>query len=158
VLAVGGVTSPSKDEPPTRLSEPSVVDTDDSLPNVPPITGELQTQAMSAIWRLGSGTVEQVRAALPPRYRGAYNTIQTVLNRLAERGLLSRQKAGYAIEYRPRLSEADYLSRSISQILAGASMDARQAALAQLISGFDKDELADLQQLARKMSAKRRKR
>jgi predicted transcriptional regulator len=123
-----------------------------------PITGELQTQIMSAMWRLGSGTVEQVRAALPPRYRGAYNTIQTVLNRLAERGLLSRHKAGNAIEYRPRLSEADYLSRSISQTLAAASMDARQAALAQLIGGLDKHELADLQQLAREMSAKRRKR
>lgn len=127
------------------------------MADVTPITGELQTQIMSAMWRLGSGTVEQVRAALPPRYRGAYNTTQTVLNRLAERGLLSRHKAGNAIEYRPRLSEADYLSRSISQTLAAASMDARQAALAQLIGGLDTEELADLQQLAREMNEKRRK-
>lgn len=121
-------------------------------------TGELQAQIMSALWRLGSGTVEQVRSALPPRYRGAYNTIQTVLNRLAERGLLSRSKAGNAIEYRPVVSEAEYLSRSISQTLAGASMDARQAALARLIGSLEKDELADLQQLAREMGAKRRRR
>ena len=33
-----------------------------------------------------AGTVEQVRGELPPRYQGAYNTVQTVLNRLAERG------------------------------------------------------------------------
>jgi Penicillinase repressor len=31
--------------------------------------------------------------------RGAYNTILTVLNRLAERGLLSRHKSGNAVEY-----------------------------------------------------------
>jgi predicted transcriptional regulator len=130
----------------------------DPVPDVTPITGELQTQIMAAIWRLGGGTVEHVRTALPPRYRGAYNTIQTVLNRLAERGLLSRHKVGNAIEYRPRLSEADYISRAISQTLAAASMDARQAALAQLIGTLDKDELADLQQLARDMSEKRRKR
>jgi len=135
----------------------SVVHTD-AVPDVTPITGELQTQIMAAIWRLGGGTVEHVRAALPPRYRGAYNTIQTVLNRLAERGLLSRHKVGNAIEYRPRLSEADYISRAISQTLAAASMDARQAALAQLVGTLDKDELADLQQLARDMSEKRRKR
>jgi predicted transcriptional regulator len=128
------------------------------MAGVTPITGELQTQIMSVVWRLGSGTVEQVRAALPPRYRGAYNTIQTVLNRLAERGLLSRHKAGNTIEYRPTLSEADYLSRSISQTLAAASMDARQAALAQLFGRLDKDELEDLQQLAQQMSRKRRKR
>jgi predicted transcriptional regulator len=123
-----------------------------------PITGELQTQIMSAVWRLGNATVEQVRAALPPRYRGAYNTVQTVLNRLAERGLLSRHKVGNAIEYRPRISEADYLSTSISQTLAGASMDARQAALARLIGDLRDDELEDLQQLAREMGEKRRRR
>lgn len=128
------------------------------MADVTPFTGELQTQIMSALWRLGSGTVEQVRSALPPRYRGAYNTIQTVLNRLAERGLLSRQKAGTAIEYRPVFSEAEYLSRSISQTLAAASLDARQAALARLIGGLDKEELADLQQLAKQMDGKRRKR
>ena len=128
------------------------------MPDVTPFTGELQSQIMSALWRLGNGTVEQVRSALPPRYRGAYNTIQTVLNRLAERGLLSRRKVGNAIEYRPVLSEAEYLSRSISQTLAAASMDARQAALARLIGALDKDELADVQQLAREMGRKRRKR
>jgi predicted transcriptional regulator len=128
------------------------------MADVTPVTGELQTQIMSALWRLGSGTVEQVRSALPPRYRGAYNTIQTVLNRLAERGLLSRQKAGNAIEYRPVFSEAEYLSRSISQTLAAASMDARQAALARLIGSLDKEELADLQALAKQMGDKRRKR
>ena len=126
--------------------------------DVAPFTGELQTQVMSALWRLGGGTVEQVRSALPPRYRGAYNTIQTVLNRLAERGLLSRHKAGNAFEYRPVVSEAEYLSRSISQTLAGASMDARQAALARLIGGLGENELADLRKLAREMGEKRRKR
>jgi predicted transcriptional regulator len=128
------------------------------MAEVTPLTGELQMQVMAAIWRLGNATVDQVRSALPARYRGAYNTTQTVLNRLAERGLLSRHKAGNAIEYRPRVSEAEYLSRSISQTLAAASMDARQAALAQLFGSLDKGELAELQQLARETSTKRRKR
>lgn len=128
------------------------------MADVTPFTGELQTQVMSALWRLGSGTVEQVRSALPPRYRGAYNTIQTVLNRLAERGLLSRTKAGNAFEYRPVVSEAEYLSRSISRTLAAASMDARQAALARLIGGLDKRELEDLQQLAKELGSSRRRR
>ena len=129
-----------------------------AMADLTPFTGELQTQVMSALWRLGSGTVEQVRSGLPPRYRGAYNTIQTVLNRLAERGLLSRTKAGNAIEYRPVFSEAEYLSRSISQTLAAASLDARQAALARLIGGLEKEELQDLQRLAKEMGKTRRRR
>jgi predicted transcriptional regulator len=123
-----------------------------------PLTGELQTQVMAAVWRLERATVEQVRAALPPRYRGAYNTIQTVLNRLADRKLLSRHKVGNAFEYRPSISEAEYVSRSIAQALAGASKAAREAALAQLIGGLRDDELTDLRDLAREMSERRRRR
>jgi predicted transcriptional regulator len=120
------------------------------------IQGELQLQVMAALWRLGSGTVEQTRAALPPRYRGAYTTVQTVLNRLAERGLLARSKDGVAIRYTPRLTEAEYLSRSIEETLAMASQDARQAALAQLIGSLDGDEMSALRRRARQIEAKRK--
>jgi predicted transcriptional regulator len=114
-------------------------------------------QVMAALWRLGSGTVEQVRGALPPRYRSAYTTVQTVLNRLAERGLLNRSREAGAIRYIPRLTEAEYLSRSIEQTLAGASHDARQTALAQLIGSLDKGELEALRRRARELEAKRRR-
>jgi len=127
------------------------------VPDDKNISGELQAQLMAAMWRLGAGTVEQVRAELPPRYRGAYTTVQTVLNRLTDRGLLSRRKVGNAFEYRPKVSEADYLSRSIARTLAGASSGARQTALARLIADLDKRELSELQQIARDVGAKRRK-
>lgn len=119
-----------------------------AMTGMAPIQGELQTQLMGALWRINSGNVEQVRAALPPRYRGAYTTIQTVLNRLTERGLLARERAGQKYVYRPKLTEAEYLSRSIEHTLAFASADARQAALVQLISGLEREEVADLQRLA----------
>jgi len=119
--------------------------------------GDLQSQIMSALWRIEAGTVEDVRSALPSRYRGAYNTIQTVLNRLAERGLLTRRKRGNAFEYRPALTEAEFLSRSIATTLAGASSGARRTALAQLIGGLDQSELEQLQALARELEVGSRK-
>jgi predicted transcriptional regulator len=126
------------------------------MPEVVPFQGELQAQVMAALWRLESGTVEAVRQALPPRYRGAYTTVQTVLNRLAERGLLTRTRRGPAFEYRPRLTEAEYLSRSIESTLAGASTAARRAALAQVIGTLDADDLAALERLAREAHERRR--
>jgi predicted transcriptional regulator len=120
-----------------------------------PLQGDLQIQVMSVIWRLGSGTTEEVRSGLPSRYRGAYNTTQTVLNRLAERGLLRRERRGNAIVYHPRVSEAEYVSRSIRQALAGASSDAREMALAQLIGGLEKSELEQLRRRAREISRRR---
>lgn len=125
------------------------------MADVRPIQGELQSQIMPALWRLGEGTVEQVRGALPARYRSAYTTVQTVLNRLAERGLLSRERRGNAIVYRPRISEAEYLSQSIDQTLAGASTEARQAVLARLVGGLDGGELARLRRRARQVRGKR---
>ena len=103
---------------------------------------------MAALWRIEAGTVEQVRSALPARYRGAYNTVQTVLNRLHERGLLTRKRDGNAFVYRPRLSEAEYLSRTVESTLAGTSAEVRQAVLAQLVGQLDRDELAELKELA----------
>lgn len=123
-----------------------------------PIQGELQTQVMATLWRLGKGTVEDVRQGLPSRYRGAYTTVQTVLNRLADRQLLEREREGRSITYRPKVSEAEYLSRTIRRTLSGASTGARQAALAELIGGMDKAELGELQKLAKDVGRARGKR
>ena len=125
------------------------------MTEVTPLQGELQTQIMAAIWRLQDGTVEQVRQALPPHHQGAYNTVQTVLNRLAERGLLSRRREGHVIVYAPRLSEAEYLSRSMEHTLRGASAQARQVALAQLIGALPRNEAAELGRLAEQVATER---
>jgi predicted transcriptional regulator len=125
------------------------------MPEQTPLHGELQVQIMTALWRIESGTVEDVRMAMPGRYRSAYNTVQTVLNRLSERGLLRRDRRGNAYVYRPLVSEVEYLARSIRQSLAGASTDARETALAQLIGGLDEGELAELRDSARELARRR---
>ena len=104
---------------------------------------------MAALWRLSAGTVEQVRAELPPRYQGAYNTVQTTLNRLVTRGLLERTREGRQFVYRPLLGEAEYLSGRIRGALAGASAGARQAALASIIGGLRPEEFEELAERAR---------
>jgi predicted transcriptional regulator len=124
------------------------------MTDLQPIQGDLQSQVMSAMWRLEAATVEDVRAALPLRYRGAYTTIQTVLNRLAERGLLTRHKVRNRIEYRAAISEADHLSQSIARRLASASSDARQTALARILGELSESELTSLRRLARRSPAK----
>ena len=113
---------------------------------------------MPVLWRIGAGSVEQVRSVLPKRYRSAYTTVQTVLNRLAERGLLVRERRGNTIYYRPRVSESDYLSQTIQQALAGASSDARQAALAQLLGSLDPSEREELQTMAEQIASRRKRR
>jgi predicted transcriptional regulator len=125
------------------------------MPDVTQLQGELQLQIMAALWRIQAGTVQDVRDSVPPRYRSSHNTVQTVLNRLTERGLLERTRQGRAFVYRPRISEADYVTRSIRQSLAGASNDARTAALAHLVGSMDDAELAELRERARDLHRRR---
>jgi predicted transcriptional regulator len=125
------------------------------MSDVTPLQGELQTQVMAAVWRLREGTVEHVRQALPPQHQGAYNTVQTVLNRLAERGLLERRREGNVIVYAPALTEAEYLSQSMEHTLRRASSEARQVALAQLIGSLPRNEAAELHRLADAVAAER---
>lgn len=126
------------------------------MADLQPLQGELQGQIMAGLWRLGEGSVEEVRSALPSRYRSAYTTVQTVLNRLAERGLLERRKDGRNFVYRPLLTEAEYVSQLIQGTLAGASADARQAALASLVGTMGKTEISELQRLAKRAEGQRK--
>lgn len=120
------------------------------------LQGELQLEVMRALWRLGEpSSVEDVRQALPARQRGAYTTVQTILNRLAERKLLGRERQGKAILYEAKVSEGDYYSRSVQQTLAKASEDARRTALAQLVGDMAPGELNEIEALAREVAQRR---
>lgn len=120
------------------------------------LQGELQLEVMRALWRLDRPVgVEDVRSELPARQEGAYTTIQTVLNRLAERGLVGRRRQGKTISYRAKVSEADYYSRSLRETLALASDDARRSALAQLVGDLDPGELDEIEALAREVATRR---
>lgn len=120
------------------------------------IQGELQEQIMAVLWRTGPGSVEHVREGLPSRHRSAYTTVQTVLNRLAERSLVGRTRRGRAVIYTAKLSESQYLSRSLERTLTGASTEAREIALTELIGGLDSAELERLSDLARRARADRK--
>lgn len=124
--------------------------------NAVQLQGELQIEVMRALWRLGrAASVDEVRDGLPQRQRGAYTTVQTVLNRLAERGMLARERQGKAIFYAAKINEADYYSRSVQQTLARASEGARRSALAQLVGDMEPGELKEIKALAREVAAKR---
>lgn len=122
------------------------------------LRGELQSDVMAALWKLGEGTVDDVRGALPAGRKPAYNTVQTVMNRLLERGLLERDRGRHAFAYRPRVSEAEYLSQTVAERLAGATPSVRRAALLNLVGDLDEDDLGELARYVRRINRAREKR
>jgi predicted transcriptional regulator len=119
--------------------------------------GDLQVQVMATVWRLGEATVEEVRALQPARARSAYTTIQTVLNRLVERGVLTRTKRGRRFVYRARYDQIDYLTRTIGERLGTASPNARRSVLMNVVDALDPEDLDDLARYANRIRRERRK-
>jgi len=64
----------------------------------------LELDCLNVLWPLGEATVRDVQQALQPTRPRAYTTIMTILDRLAQKGVVQRQKAGRAWLYRANLS------------------------------------------------------
>lgn len=123
---------------------------------IAPLQGDLQVQVMAVMWRLDEAAVDDVRQGLPPRYRGAYTTVQTVLNRLADRGLLKRRKQGKLVLYRAAITETTYVASTVEHALAGASSGTRDAVLAHLLGSIDDQQIDDLRRLREELESKRK--
>lgn len=65
----------------------------------------LELDCMRALWALRQGTVHEIRARLLPERVLAYTTVMTVMEYLAKKELVAREKRGRAFVYRPLVSE-----------------------------------------------------
>jgi len=64
----------------------------------------LELLCLNALWSLGEGSVRDVQQALSPHRTLAYTTVMTLLERMARKGLVSRQKAGRSFRYAPQIA------------------------------------------------------
>lgn len=120
--------------------------------------GNLETDVMGVVWELGKASVQDVKDNLEPRRKLAYTTVMTVMSRLAEKGMLKRQKEGRAYMYTPAASRekvAGSLLRSmVNQLYDGAT----GRAVAQLLNTDAKVDDAELERLEELIRSKREKR
>ena len=80
--------------------------------------GHLETAVMDVIWAApGAVQVGDVHAGLQPDARGAYNTVKTTMERLAEKGILSRTRQGKAYLYRAAVTRDELERRIVSNAL-----------------------------------------
>ena len=81
--------------------------------------GDLEAAVMETLWATGSGTVRQVRKHLEEDRPLAYTTVMTVMSRLANKGLLIREKQGSAFVYRPNTTRKGFMESTVRTILVG---------------------------------------
>lgn len=120
---------------------------------VPPGLHELESIVMDVMWRLEQATVADVREDInrttkPPR---AYTTYMTVLRRLADKGLLLRERTGKKDIYAPSMSREEYESaRASAQTAELVSLygDAALASFARELAELDDHRQRKLRRLA----------
>jgi predicted transcriptional regulator len=103
--------------------------------------GGLERDVLQALWRLEqpaspSTVIEEMNTDL------AYTSIATVLGRLCDKGLATRQRQGRLYLYSASTTEADLTARKIHSLLDATSD--RAAALAGFADGLDPDDAASL--------------
>ncbi len=112
------------------------------------VLGELESHILQAVWLLGQPTVKEVAAALGPDAH--VKTVMTVMNRMAEKDLLRRQRRGRHFVYTASLDQASFMQQVADRVLSGLLADFGQPTLAHFVQGVSDEQLAELERLISK--------
>ena len=83
----------------------------------PPPLSPSETQVLQILWRLGDGTVADVRDELPADRQIAYATVQTLLRRLEGKGYVTHKAQGKAHLFRPAARPEDVVKRTVGDFV-----------------------------------------
>jgi predicted transcriptional regulator len=112
--------------------------------------GELEQAVLDVLWDLGSASGREVHERLAARggRELAYTTVMTVLDRLARKDVLVREREGRAFRYAPRRSRAAMTAEVMREALDETGPDRDQA----LVSFVGEASEADLAALRRALA------
>lgn len=112
---------------------------------------------MEIVWSRGESTVREVVAQLARPL--AYTTVMTTLDRLYKKNLLERRKLERAFRYSPRFSRDEWERKRADELLAGflgGSQPSRDLLISCLVEAVGQHDKALLDELERKVRAKRK--
>jgi predicted transcriptional regulator len=123
------------------------------------VLGDLEARVMRALWAIGRpAPARAVHQRVIPDHPVAIYTVITVLNKLVEKGHLSREKQGDLLHYRPRMSEDEFRSWASRKVVSGIlslGPDAVSASLVDVLAEHDPERLAELARLVNRRLAER---
>ena len=115
-----------------------------------------ELEIMDVLWRLGEASVREVRDALSEQHRPAYTTVQTIVQRLEQKGAVRRtRKIGNALMFEPSVTKKTAYRRVVDELLGLFGGSARPVVAHLLDSG--KLTLEDLKALEEHAASRKRK-
>ncbi len=79
----------------------------------------LELECLSVLWPTGESTVRDIHRALAASRPRAYTTVLTIMDRLEQKGIVTRRKVGRAFRYQPRLSAEEARLQAVRKIVEG---------------------------------------
>ncbi len=86
----------------------------------------LELECLQALWALGQATVHDIHARILTDRNLAYTTVMTVMDRLARKGMVEREKDGRAHRYRPRLTEQQARYNAVENLVTNFFQGSRE--------------------------------
>lgn len=120
------------------------------------IMGELENEVMVVLWEKKKATVKDVFDSLSSRKKIAYTTVITVMNRLAQKNILRREKRGKIYIFEPIYTRDEYneiVSDTVVQGLLEIDGEKAMAAFVDRVSE-DPEELKLLEKLIEEKKSK----
>ncbi|MFZ5639517.1 MAG: BlaI/MecI/CopY family transcriptional regulator [Bacillota bacterium] len=102
--------------------------------------GPLEADIMQVIWKIQKATVQDVYDELSQDRTIAYNTVMTVMTRLAQKGVLKRQKDGRAYVYFPKTTKNEVGKGMLQYVIDKIFGGSRAPVISQLL---DETELSE---------------
>ncbi|MGG0737114.1 BlaI/MecI/CopY family transcriptional regulator [Niallia taxi] len=78
--------------------------------------GPLEARIMDLLWEKEELSIKSVQTHLETDKAVSFNTVMTVMNRLADKGILNKRHVGRSFLYSPMLSREDFLNTQSKEL------------------------------------------
>lgn len=112
--------------------------------------GDLEKQVLKYLWQTSEADAKQVHKVVSQTRHNALNTVQSALERLFKKGILSRRKQGHAYLYQPKVDREGLINQLINNATSDFIEDGENsliAAFGSVSSNLNDHELDALEQL-----------
>ena len=116
-----------------------------------------ELEVLRVIWERGPSTVREVMNALNQERPRAYTSVMSLMNVMAEKGLLSAKPQGRAFLYSARISQARTQSEIVQDLLSRVFDGSASALVTHLLEQAkpDKEELDEIRKTIAKFAQKK---
>lgn len=119
------------------------------------VLGELEADIMEICWNKQPVSVRDVYQELLLRREIAYTTVMTIMGRLADKGLLSKETKGNAFIYTPVMTKNEFTKKVVAQVLDGLLDEFAEPTYNHLVDRMSKEDEAKIEELEKMIKEKR---